>query len=81
MAEGDFPRPTIAQLQKANKIHRTELKKIRRMTERQFQAFRKNFSVGCLEKISKAEAEELLVSMLTLNLRIQSEITGLSNES
>jgi hypothetical protein len=68
------PELTVEQLEKMNKTHRSELSKIRKMNERQFQAFKKNFSVGCLENITKVEAEELLSSMLVLNLKIKEEI-------
>ncbi|MBI3038075.1 hypothetical protein HYY75_03340 [bacterium] len=67
---------SVEQLERMNKIHRLELRKIRKMNERQFQTFKKNFSFGHLEKITKIEAEELLTSMLTLNLKMQSELSG-----
>lgn len=66
---------TKEQLTKMNQNHCWELKKIRKMNEAQFQAFRKNFSVGCLEKITKREAEELLTSMLAINLQIQEDLS------
>ncbi len=65
---------TLEQLEKMNRMHRAELRKIKKMSETQFQVFKKNFSVGQLEKITKIEAEELLTSMLALNIQIQSEI-------
>jgi len=67
-------RPTFAQLEAANRLHRLELKKLRHMNEAQFQVFKRNFSFGHLENITKLEAEALLTSMLALNLKIKSEI-------
>ena len=57
-----------------NRQHRRELRQIKSMTEAQFQAFKKNFSFGVLEGITKAEANELLVSMIALNLKIRDEL-------
>lgn len=70
------PQVSLDQLDRMNKNHRSELKKIRKMSEAQFQAFKKNFSVGCLENITKIEAEQILTSMLTLNLKIKNELAG-----
>jgi len=72
---------TREQLEKMNRLHRMELKKIRKMTESQFQAFKKNFTVGLIDNISKIEAEELLTSMVTLNLKLQSELPKKENEN
>ncbi|MCK9457214.1 MAG: hypothetical protein M0R31_07955 [Candidatus Riflebacteria bacterium] len=63
---------TRSQLIEMNKLHRKELRQIEKMSERQFQAFKKNFSFGMLENITKAEAHSLLMSMLTVNLKLQS---------
>ena len=65
---------TQDQLQKMNLVHRRELRQIRLMNEVQFQAFKKNFSVGFLENVNKQEAEELLTSMLTLNICMQNDL-------
>ena len=62
---------TREQLKKMNKSHRIELRQLEHMSETQFQVFRKNFSVGCLDGITKDEAHALLVSMLALNLELQ----------
>lgn len=70
----EMVRPTLEQLRKANAQHRRELRMLRMMSESQFNGFKNNFSFGCLEKLTRLEAIELLTSMLTLNLRIQSEI-------
>lgn len=37
------------------------------MTEAQFHVFRKNISIGVFEDMSKAEAYDILMSMLALN--------------
>lgn len=65
---------TREQLEKMNRLHRRELRQIRNMSEAQFQVFRKNFSFGNLEKITRAEAHELLMSMLTLNLQLLDDV-------
>ena len=62
------------QLEKMNRLHRLELRKISKMTEAQFQAFKRNFSFGHLENITKAEAHELLTSMLALNLSLLDDV-------
>lgn len=64
---------TKSQLVKMNKMHRRELRQIKRMSESQFQNFKTNFSFGHLENITKAEAQELLTSMLALNLNLQND--------
>lgn len=69
-----FHAPTLDQLRFVNRLHRSELRKIRNMSETQFQAFKKNFSFACLENITKSEAQDLLTSMLALNLKLQADI-------
>jgi hypothetical protein len=44
------------------------------MSEAQFQVFRRNFSFGQLENITRAEAYSLLTSMLALNLQLLSDL-------
>ncbi len=66
----DIPAVSREQLEKMNQIHRRELRQIKNMTELQFQAFKRNFSFGHLEGISKPEASELLTSMIALNLKL-----------
>lgn len=65
---------TRQQLEKMNKMHRRELRQIKNMTEAQFQIFKKNFSFGHLDDITKAEAYELLTSMLALNLSLLEDV-------
>lgn len=64
---------TKSQLEKMNRMHRRELRQIKRMSEAQFQIFKTNFSFGHLENITKVEALELLTSMLALNLNLQND--------
>lgn len=77
---GEMVRPTLEQLRKANAMHRRELRMLRMMSESQFSGFKNNFSFGHLENLTRQEAIELLTSMLTLNLQIQSEIKGPTKE-
>ena len=70
----DEEKLTREQLEKMNKLHRLELRKIGKMNEAQFQVFKKNFSFGQLEDITRAEAYELLTSMLALNLSLLDDI-------
>ena len=73
ISDNDQTAVTLEQLEKMNKLHRKELRQIKNMSEQQFQAFKRNFSFGHLEKITKAEAHELLTSMLALNLKLQKD--------
>jgi len=68
------PELTREQLEKMNRLHSLELRQIKNMSEAQFQAFRKNFSFGHLENITRAEAHALLTSMLALNLQLLSDL-------
>ncbi len=69
---------TREQLEKMNQLHRRELRQIKNMSEAQFQAFRRNFSFGQLENITRAEAHALLTSMLALNLQLLADLEPLS---
>lgn len=62
--------PSLETLEKALAQHRRELARIRKMTDAQFQAFRTNFAIGAIE-IERAEACELLSTMIGTNLRMQ----------
>gem|GEM_PF-1682910 len=62
--------PTVFQLEMMRKKHCKELKQLDKMTDAQFNAFKRNFSFGSIEGITKAEARELLMSMLALNLKL-----------
>ena len=59
--------PTLEQLEYMNKQHRKDLRMLRHMTDAQFHVFRKNISIGIFDDMSKAEAYEILMSMLALN--------------
>jgi hypothetical protein len=65
---------TRQQLEKMNRLHRRELRQIKNMSEAQFQIFKKNFSFGHLKDITRAEAHELLTSMLALNLNLLQDV-------
>ncbi|MBF0544879.1 MAG: hypothetical protein HQM08_10620 [Candidatus Riflebacteria bacterium] len=69
----DCPEVTLEQLKKMSLIHRRELRWLEKMSETQFQAFKKNFSICGLEGITRDEALGLIKSMLFLNLKLQSE--------
>ncbi len=62
------------QLETMNKLHRRELRQIKNMSEAQFQVFRRNFSFGQLENMTRAEAQQLLMSMLALNLQLLGDL-------
>lgn len=74
MQQAENIKLTRAQLETMNRMHRRELRQIKNMTEQQFQAFRRNFSFGHLDKITRAEAHELLMSMLALNLQLLEDV-------
>ena len=59
--------PSLEQLEFMNRQHRKDLRMLRHMTDAQFNVFKKNISIGILDDISKAEAYDLLMSMLALN--------------
>ena len=59
--------PTLEQLEFMNKQHRKDLRLLRHMSDAQFHVFRKNISIGLFEDMSKAEAYDILMSMLALN--------------
>jgi len=70
----DTPQVTLEQLEKMNKRHCRELRLLHGMSEKQFQTFRQNLSVGALDDMSRDEAIGLVSSMLALNLRIRQDI-------
>ena len=63
----EVPEPTLEQLEVMNRQHRKDLKLLSHMTDAQFHVFRKNISIGIFDDMDKAEAYELLMSMLALN--------------
>jgi len=65
----------LQQLKLMHKQHVKELKLLRKMTDKQFKTFKKNFSIGLLdENITRNEAISIISSMLALNLRLQNEL-------
>lgn len=63
----EVPEPTLEQLEKMNRQHRKDLKLLSHMTDAQFHVFRKNISIGIFDDMDKAEAYDILMSMLALN--------------
>ena len=59
-------------LERSRREHIRELKKIEKMTDAQFEAFKRNFTLGELDpSISRREAIEVLRSMIMTNLSIE----------
>lgn len=65
--ENEVSKPSLEQLEFMCKQHKKDLKLLSRMTDAQFRVFRKNISIGIFEDMSKAEAYDILMSMLALN--------------
>ena len=63
----DIPEPSLEQLEFMNRMHRKDLRLLKHMTEAQFHVFRKNISIGVFDDMTKAEAYDILMSMLALN--------------
>lgn len=63
----DTEEPTLEQLEFMNRQHRKDLNLLKHMTDAQFRVFRKNISIGLFDDMSKAEAYDILMSMLALN--------------
>ncbi len=67
MTTENIPEPTLEQLEFMNRQHRKDLRLLSHMSDAQFYVFRKNISIGVFDDMSKAEAYEILMSMLALN--------------
>ena len=61
----------LEMLNSALNNHKRELKLIKKMSEAQFQVFKKNFNIGILPDITKGEAIALISNMIGTNLRMQ----------
>ena len=62
------------ELELSRRQHIRDLKIIERMSDDQFEAFKRNFSLGvCDPKIRRREAIEVLKSMIMTNLSLQRE--------
>lgn len=60
------------ELEKARRQHIRDLRIIERMSDDQFEGFKKNFSLGvCDPRIRRREAIEVLKSMIMTNLTLQ----------
>ena len=65
---------TLEELQESREEHVRELKRIEKMSDAQFEAFKRNFSLGFLDpSISRLEAIEILRSMICTNITLQQE--------
>jgi hypothetical protein len=61
-------------LERTRRRHLREIRIIEKMTDAQFDAFRRNFSLGvCDPRISRQEAIQVLRSMIMTNLSLQRE--------
>lgn len=69
-----MPESTLSpdDLEKARRQHIRDLRIIERMSDDQFEGFKKNFSLGvCDPRIRRREAIEVLKSMIMTNLTLQ----------
>lgn len=69
-----MPEATLSpdELEKARRQHIRDLRIIERMSDDQFEGFKKNFSLGvCDPRIRRREAIEVLKSMIMTNLTLQ----------
>lgn len=65
---------TLEELEESRDDHVRELKRIEKMSDVQFEAFKRNFSLGFLDpSISRMEAIEILRSMICTNINLQQE--------
>lgn len=72
--EKQAPELTLDELEKSRSEHVRELRRIEKMTDEQFEAFKRNFSLGFIDpSISRAEAIEILRSMICTNINIQQD--------
>ena len=66
--------PTLEDLERCRKEHARELKRLERMSDAQFEAFKRNFELGRLDPdITRLQAIDVLRSMLRTNLSLQQE--------
>lgn len=64
-------------LEKTRRQHLRDLRLIERMTDDQFEGFKRNFSLGvCDPRIRRREAIEVLKSMIMTNLTLQRQREG-----
>ena len=73
---------SLEDLERSRKEHIRELRRIERMSDAQFEAFKRNFTLGVLDpSITRKEAMEVLRSMIMTNLSIQQGMTVRKDES
>ena len=65
---------TLEELEESRDEHVRELKRIEKMSDAQFEAFKRNFTLGFLDpSIRRMEAIEILRSMICTNINLQQE--------
>ena len=65
---------SLEELESSRREHARELKRLEKMSDQQFEAFKKNFSLGKLDpSLGRREAMEILRSMICTNLSLQQE--------
>ena len=78
--DGPRAEPSMEDLERFRRDHVRELKRLERMSDEQFEAFKRNFELGRLDpNISRKEAIEVLRSMICTNLSLQQEQRGKTN--
>lgn len=68
------PEPTLEELEACRKEHARDLRRLEKMTDEQFEGFKRNFELGLLDPtITRREAIDILRSMICTNLTLQQE--------
>jgi hypothetical protein len=74
-----MPEPKLSRddLEKTRRQHLRDLRLIEKMSDEQFEGFKRNFSLGvCDPRIRRREAIEVLKSMIMTNLTLQRQREG-----
>ena len=74
-----MPEPKLSRddLEKTRRQHLRDLRLIEKMSDEQFEGFKRNFSLGvCDPRIRRREAVEVLKSMIMTNLTLQRQREG-----
>jgi len=75
--DGKQSEPSVTELERFRRDHVRELKRLERMSDEQFEAFKRNFELGRMDPtISRLEAMEVLRSMICTNLSLQQDQRG-----
>ncbi|PKK91665.1 MAG: hypothetical protein CVV64_03090 [Candidatus Wallbacteria bacterium HGW-Wallbacteria-1] len=68
---------TCEKLDQINRDHARELKRLRAMTDSQYEGFKKNFTIGILDpELSRFEAIDILISMIAVNRKLRRGLSG-----